>query len=432
MIRNWFYFLLLTSLACSPASKQQLTKTLLETERKFQDHTGFVLYDLGKRKTVFSFNGEKYFIPASNTKIVTFYAGLNVLGDSIPGLYYITQGDSLIFWGTGDPSFLYNQVIFSERVFNFLKTSNKELYFSGGNFKTTSLGSGWAWNDYNYAYSAERSAFPVYGNVYTVIQPSGSNIRVTPAFFKPYFWLADSASRSNIIREIGSNRTDYYPGRANAANRTWRIPYKTDSYTTVQLLQDTLKRPVNLLHKPAFPPASKQVLYSVPADSIYKAMMLPSDNFIAEQLLLVYAGVLTDTLSTEIAIRHTKKNYLADLPDEPSWVDGSGLSRYNLFTPRSLVRLWEKIYDQVDRERLFEMLAIGGKTGTLRNAYRNDPPYVFGKTGTLRNNHLLSGYLITKKGEVLIFSFMNNNFIAPTGEIRAQMETILKNIYDNY
>jgi serine-type D-Ala-D-Ala carboxypeptidase/endopeptidase (penicillin-binding protein 4) len=432
MIKNVLYLFLLSAIACSPVSKHQLTRTFRETELKFQDHTGFVLYDVGKRKTVFSYNGEKYFTPASNTKIFTFYAGLTLLGDSIPGLYYTTQGDSLIFWGTGDPSFLYDQGVFSNSVYTFLENSSKQLYFSASNFQTTHLGSGWAWSDYLYAYSAERSALPLYGNTYTVTQPSAARIRVTPAFFKSYFWLADSTTRGNIIREIGTNRTDYYPGRNATSNRAWRVPFRTDALVITQLLEDTLKRPVNLLARPLLPPASKQTVYSVPADSVYKSMMLPSDNFIAEQLLLVCAGVLTDTLNPEITIRYMKKNHLADLPDEPVWVDGSGLSRFNLFTPRSIVKLWEKIYDQVDRERLFPMLAIGGKTGTLRNAYRNDPPYIFGKTGTLRNNHLLSGYLITKKGDVLIFSFMNNHFKAPASDIRAQMEVILKNIYDNY
>src|SRR5690606_40565208 len=68
---------------------------------------------------------------------------------------------------------------------------------------------------------------------------------------------------------------------------------------------------------------------------LYKVMMQESDNFIAEQLLLLCAQVLSDSLKTEIAIDFVKKHYLDDLVDEPVWVDGSGLSRYNLFTPRS-------------------------------------------------------------------------------------------------
>ena len=112
-------------------------------------------------------------------------------------------------------------------------------------------------------------------------------------------------------------------------------------------------------------------------------------------------------------------------------MDGSGLSRYNLFTPRSVVQLLEKIYAEVPQERLFELLPAGGESGTIKNLYKADTPYVFGKTGTLENNHSLSGFLKTKSGKVLIFSFMNSNYTVPSSEIKAEMEKILLNLRDN-
>ncbi len=429
MNRILFLVVLTIVYGCSSVSRQKLTKTLRETETQFQDHTGFVLYDIKRKKTVYSFNGEKYFIPASNTKIFTFYTSLSILGDSIPGLYYLERGDSLLFWGTGDPSLLYEPVQ-SSRVLKFLNNFSGSLYFSNSNFETTPLGPGWAWSDYLYPYSSERSSLPIYGNTYTIKQTSPGFLTVSPSYFKKYFWLGDSLTRANIVREIGSNRTDYSPGQPDEI-RTWRIPFKTEPIVLSNLLEDTLKRSVIPVHYP-LPKSAFKTLYSIHSDSLYRVMMQESDNFIAEQLLLLCSGVLSDTLKPEIAIRYMKKNHLGDLPDPPVWIDGSGLSRYNLFTPRSIVKLWEKIYMKVNQERLFNLLAVGGQSGTLKNHYNNNPPYIFGKTGTLSNNHSLSGYLITKKGDTLIFSFMSNNFTVPVSEVRKRMEAILKQLHNYY
>lgn len=127
------------------------------------------------------------------------------------------------------------------------------------------------------------------------------------------------------------------------------------------------------------------------------------------------------------------KDSIAGLPDKPVWVDGSGLSRQNLFTPRSMVRLCEKIYDEIgNQDRLFDLLPQGGKTGTLKNLYKAEKPYVFAKTGSLSNNHNLTGFLITGSGKKLIFSFMNNNYTRPTADIRSEMESIITFIHQNY
>lgn len=417
---------------CSPVSKKQLTKTFRTTEQKFQHHAGFVLYDPASRKTLFAYNGDRYFTPASNTKIFTLYAALTLLGDSVPGLHYLERGDSLIISGTGDPSFLYPYTFSNSVVYDFLKNTRHDIYYTEGHFNTTPLGPGWAWSDYLYSYSVERSAFPIYGNFFTVSRNAQQKLVVSPSYFKKYFWLADSVQRSEILREIGSNQVEYYPGKIQRPAEKWEVPFKPNPVLVAGLLSDTLKRTVWLLDKPIPLAAGRKTLFSVPTDSLLKTMMQQSDNFIAEQVLLMCAQAISDTLQPETAIRYMNTNHLADLPDKPVWVDGSGLSRYNLFTPQSIVSLWEKIYADVERERLFSLLAIGGKAGTLKNWYKSDVPYLYGKTGTLSNNHSVSGFLITKKGRTLIFSFMNSNFTAPVGDVRRQMEIILKQIRDSY
>lgn len=429
MRSGFFLFALALLYSCSPISNGRLTKTFRSTEERFQDHTGFVLYDPEKGRTVFDFNGATYFTPASNTKIFTLFAALKILGDSVPALEYVQRNDSLIFWGTGDPSFLYKKVFYDSGVYHFLSTADAELYYSGANFHTSHFGEGWAWDDYNWGYSAERASFPLYGNVVSVVADRNV-LHIAPDYFAPFFKQGESKEDIEIKRRLNENIFVVHPSEKIVPVKEINIPFRLDSLTFFALLSDTLKRPVRAVHKPL--PSFTNTLFSLHLDSLYRVMMQESDNFIAEQLLMMCAKVLSDSLKPEIAIDFVKENYLKDLPDEPVWVDGSGLSRYNLFTPRSIVKLWQKIWAVVPRERLFPLLATGGVNGTIRKWYSGDKPYIFGKTGSLSNNHCLSGFLVTKKGKVLIFSFMNSNYTATTNAIRRNMQGILENIYEHY
>jgi D-alanyl-D-alanine carboxypeptidase/D-alanyl-D-alanine-endopeptidase (penicillin-binding protein 4) len=79
------------------------------------------------------------------------------------------------------------------------------------------------------------------------------------------------------------------------------------------------------------------------------------------------------------------------------------------------------------------MLPAGGKSGTLKNAYpKTNEPFVFGKTGTLSNIHCQSGYVVTKKNKVYLFSFMNNNFVSSTTVVRDEIGKIISYIHENY
>jgi D-alanyl-D-alanine carboxypeptidase/D-alanyl-D-alanine-endopeptidase (penicillin-binding protein 4) len=430
MMRSIYFFLIfLWFCSCSPLSKPALTKRFNTIEKDLHDHTGFILYDQEKGKTIFEHNSASYFTPASNTKIFTLFASLKILGDSVPAIHYTENADSLIFWGTGDPSLFYKNVHTSSKVYDFLSKAGKPLYFSSSNFHTSSFGSGWSWDDYSDYYLAERSPFPVYGNLFTV-KLQNDSAHVYPPYFKQFYSGGEQKERTQVIREIHSNDFKFHWGKRRSNTTEWNVPIRIDRDMIVNLLADTIKRKVIPITKKI--PETTQTLHSIPVDSLYSEMMQESDNFIAEQLLLMCSDVLSDSLQTEITIDYVKKNFLADLSDEPSWVDGSGLSRYNLFTPRSIVQLWQKIYALRPRERLFPLLATGGVNGTVKNWYKADKPYLFGKTGSLSNVHCLSGFLVTRSGKTLIFSFMNNNFVAPTSKVRNNMQDLLKLIYERY
>jgi D-alanyl-D-alanine carboxypeptidase/D-alanyl-D-alanine-endopeptidase (penicillin-binding protein 4) len=397
-----------------------------------QYHVGFALYDKDKKEMIFEKDANTYFTPASNTKLFTFYAGLKITPDSIPSLRYIEKGDSLIFWGTGDPSFLQTKLK-GVKAYNFLKATNKKLFFAPGRYTGGFYANGWQWDDYNDYYQAEINELPLMDNVVLVSAKSAGSMKIFPNMFNAFF-VKDSTEKTQpfkVIRDFNTNLF-HYPQNAITANYEQQIPYKVSTANTVNLLADTLHKSIGLISMKM--PSNAKTIYDLKSDSVFKQMLLPSDNFIAEQLLLVYADKLGEEMNTEKVIRQIDEKYLSALPDKPKWVDGSGLSRGNLVTPRDMVALLELIYNEVnDQKRLFNMLPAGGKTGTLKNAYpRTDSPFVFGKTGSLSNNHNQSGYVVTKKGRVLIFSFMNNNFVLPVADVRKEMVKMITYIYEEF
>lgn len=430
----FFFFLSVLFLqACSVHQRlaKRLNKTFDQSEVVNTYPVGFALYDLEAGKMIFEKNSDKYFTPASNTKLFTFYAGLKMIPDSIPSLRYVIKGDSLIFWGTGDPSFLQTQLK-GTKALEFLKNSAKQLFFAPGRYTGSFYGYGWAWDDYNDYYQAEINELPLMDNLVKVTGQNG-RLKVTPALFEDCFLLDSTlkGEKFKIQRDFDINNFRY-PQQPITNDYLQEVPYKTNTSTTLSLLSDTLHKDVGLVQMEM--PADAKTIYSMKTDSVLKQMMLPSDNFIAEQLLLVYANQISPELNSQKAIDHIKKTYLTTLPDEPVWVDGSGLSRNNLFTPRTVVALLRLIYEEIhDQQRLFAMLPAGGKSGTLRNAYpTTSTPFVYGKTGTLSNVHNQSGYVLTKKGKIYIYSFLNNNFVLSTSAVRNEMGRIVTMIHERF
>ena len=381
--------------------------------------TGFMVYDPVAADTLYQYNSGKYFTPASNTKIFTLYAGLKLLPANIPSLKYLESNDTLYIQGTGDPSLLHPYFQDSTAL-NFIKGYQKIALFSG-NFNETHWGPGWAWEDYEGYYSPERTALPFSGNVVQIYK--GDSLMVQPAYFR------DSVSTIRYLfsRLRDANRFFYDPDSRD----TVLIPFKTDTSLTRQLLeQATGKR---IFHAGKMPEGEIKTLYGQPTDSLYKRMMQESDNFLAEQLLLAASGILSDTLNGHLARNYVLEEFLEDLPQPPVWVDGSGLSRYNLFSPEDMVYVLTDLYREIPEERLLGLFASGGISGTIRDWYAGDEaPYVFAKTGTLANNHCLSGYLKTRSGRLLIFSFMHNHFRGSLAGIKQQMQGILEELRDTY
>ena len=400
----------------------QITKKISKTfDSSFYDNqfTGLLIYNPETKDTIINYNANKYFIPASNTKIITLYTALQVLPEKIPAFKYAIDQDTITIQGTGDPSFLQSYFQDSTAL-NTVKNFEK-VHLILNNLSDDKFGPGWAWEDYDTYFSPERSSFPMYGNVITI--NNKDSLQSIPAVLKKNVDYA-TAKRS---RYYNKNRFYYNPKEI----KTVEIPLVIDSLLMGELWNAILPNKVTLItHSQK---KMEHTAYSIPSDSLYQRMMYVSDNFLAEQMLILASSTLSDTLSSSKIRKFILENQLKDLKQTPRWVDGSGLSRYNLFTPVSFVQILTRLYTDIPRDRLFHLFPAGGKSGTLKNWYAGNPrPYMYAKSGTLGNNYSLSGYLITDSGKTLIFSFMNNHFTKPTTEVKKRMQAVFEWLRDNY
>lgn len=385
-------------------------------------HSGFILQDMDQKIVLYEKNSHLSFIPASTTKLFTLFSAITILNDSTQTLRYVTSGDTIRIWGSGDPTWKYKK--FQDPGIQKLIQPFKHVIYSDANVDAPAFGYGWQWDDYYFDYSAERSSIPIYGNLLEVKKEAGKAV-VFPKRFQDSVFLTTRPIRE-LERDFHSNKFYYNPANFRAAERF--IPILTSPELFVKLASEATGKNWQYRNDPL--PLDHRLFRGSPLFPILKEMMLESDNFLAEQLLLMVSDRLFQRLDTERAIEFMLKTYLFDLPDPPKWVDGSGLSRHNLFTPRSMVSLFEKLYRMVPDQQLFELLPTGGESGTIKNSYQASSPYIFAKTGTMSNNHSLVGLIKTKSGKTYSFAFMNSNYLNKASEVRREMEKVLLMVRD--
>lgn len=429
----------LPSSAASSDPMQAAIQAILQEPSLQQAHLGISIYDAEADSFLLQYQGDKYFVPASNTKIVTSYAAMKWLGDSTLTFRYAEQDTAIFLEPGADPSFMHRDFR-TQPAINWLLKVQKPLYLVGKHWQTTAWGSGWSWGDYESAYMAERSPLPVYGNtirweqVIALDPYDNSEAKLVssdpPTDWPVSFSLDNPDGSFKVTRALAENHFTIYEGKEDNPSR--ELPFVTHGMESArQLLSDSLQKPVG--YREGYLPKSLvwKPLYSQPLDSVLKPLMHRSDNFMAEQILLMLSYKATGMLNERLATDTLLKTLLADLTDAPRWADGSGLSRYNLFTPRSLVQILKKLRNEIGMERVKEIFPSGGE-GTLRGYYVSEQPYLYAKTGTLSGVVALSGYMSSASGRPLIFSVLVNNHRASASEIRRAVERFLVEVRGKY
>ena len=192
--------ILLTGCSLQKQLGKLAAKDLLETPELKNAHTGIAVYEPATGKSWFDYQGDKFFTPASNTKILTCYAAMKYLGDSLTGIIYAESASAIYLLPTGDPTLLHPDFPV-QPVVRFLQQVRKPLVLISGSWQDQRWGTGWSWDDYNADYMPERSELPVYGNVIRFFQaqvpgPRGpeTTVYTQPEFSWPVHFSTDTGN----------------------------------------------------------------------------------------------------------------------------------------------------------------------------------------------------------------------------------------------
>ncbi len=425
-------------LLSSCAVQKPLTKPLSNIEMFAQDtlfktaQIGFVLLDEKSGEYVESLNADKYFIPASNTKLFTTYAVLKNFKDSLVGFYYNETKDTLYLKPNADPTFLNNNFK-NQFVWDKIVASTKPVVIEKVASTTLNrFGRGWPWSSYQSSEMVERTVMPIYENLVR-FKVTDDIVTTSPKFFQSQISVNGSLTgkKVNVSRAEDDNS---FTATASASNVLTRpITTKTNPDIAYELLRDTLASlNKNLIIKE---PTSRDRSFWKPfstqkLDEVLTPMMHESNNYLAEQLLIMAGTQINGGFNERVAITNVLSKNLTMLPDEFIWADGSGLSRYNQVTPKTIASLLVQLKKEFGWERISSILQKGDQ-GTVKGFYKGYENNIYTKTGTLVNtSSALSGYLITKKGNRYIFSLLANDFYKNSVTIRRAFEKYITNIIE--
>ena len=445
------------------------TPNALWAIRVLRTDDGHVLYDR---------NGYTSFIPASNTKLYTTAAALDVLGPDFryetslfatgPVVDGILKG-SLVVRGSGDPviggRFTDGDLTQTFREWAAALRSagitriDGDIIGDDDAFDDVPLGYSWSWDDEPFWYSAEIGALSFNDNCIDFsLQGSRPG---EPAVLS---WEPSMTSYASVVNasvttgpetsiDEGYERTrdgnEYRLYSSVPAGRTdyESLTVRNPTLYFVHVLRETLLSegiPVagspkdidDLSIKPTDDALRVIATHaSAPLSDIIHVINKRSQNLYAEQVLktmgIARAAAEGRGASARDGVRSAMPFFgSARIDTTPlQLVDGSGLSRLNLVTADMTTDLLQFMAHRPDSS-LFALwrasLPIAGVDGTLQYRMRGTAAEgnLRAKTGTLGSASALSGYVTTAAGEELTFSVMVNHYTGPTANVRATQDAL--------
>jgi serine-type D-Ala-D-Ala carboxypeptidase/endopeptidase (penicillin-binding protein 4) len=459
-----------------PAAPSRLTFTavadsLVLTSDLNQTHWGIEVFDPARNQTLYSWNGNRHFIPASNTKLVVTTVAMGLLG---PDYRYRTElfasgapGDSavdrLLVVGRGDPTwsarFYGNDVAVLEQLADSIARSGvrdvrQELVIDASYFGPERVHSAWEVGDLPFAYAAPVGAFAIAeGTISLVVSPGpthGSLAAVRPLHGGPISTIVSSVT-TDSARTSANIDVDYqsWPqaivlsGSAplQRADTTDIAAPDATRYGAAVFAEALARRGIRVPGiRIVYDSTEAKTLRanttravaswtSFPLAAIVGAILQPSQNWIAEQLLKTL-GAARRNRGTWTSGIDVERRYLIDVAklDSTSFSlrDASGLTAQNLLSPNATVRLLEHVRQSPWGATYRAALPSPGlPRSTLSNRLAGLEGKVFAKTGTIANVNSLSGYIITTSGRELIFSIMTNASGRSSAQVRRGMDRLV-------
>lgn len=475
----------------APAATEQLTQTIRDT-LKAETFDGALwgvhIVNLRTGKVLYSRNADQNFVPASNVKLLTAAAALEQMG---PDYRYETTvhadgpvedgtlKGNLIVRGAGDPTLGgHEQRRDPTQVFRRWADSlqARGITHIAGNvvgddtrLDDTPLGKGWSWSDISYAYAAEIGGL-VFNKNTVNLRVSGRQVgepaQVTWEPYETDYVRVVNRSRTIPFREeedeeyqriMGTNtihvRTHVHPNGVEKESITVTDPALYFTHVLRTVLQ---REGISVAGKPTTldatglsaqydQPSVREVASyrSPPLSEIVKTLNKESENLYAEQLLRTLAAEEPpeteedlDPASSPLGVKAVRETLARAEVDTSrvQLVDGSGLSRQNLFQPRALVSLLRHMWLHPDPDvssAFFDSLPKGGEEGTLEYRFQGNAPAkanVQAKTGTLSNVSTLSGFVTSDRGTPVAFSVFCNHHLAEGDQVRSAQDVLVNAI----
>ena len=439
--------------------KKKINK-ILRDENLSDAFTGIEIFDISGNREVYKYNSEKLFTPASNQKILTTAAALYFLPDDFkfttlvridgPLVDSVLYGD-LIIKGKGDPLFSSTD----------LDSLSLEIYSKGireirGNVlgdvawcDSSYFGTGWMWDDNPNGYMPYLSAL--------ILNKSRVLLEVTPThptqLAKVRF--IDSAIKfplSNFLITVSGDSSNFEVSRdfTHAENSFFSNGFISESETP-----DTIS--LNVYNPNGyFLSALKHKFDSLGIKVTGKFITSRNAPYIADLFSLSHAldSVITETnkesvnINAEMLLRSLASEYYGEPatadngaklvdslillsgnnPKNFFIADGSGLSRYNLISPKLITDIFIFLLKQANDKynRLINSFPIAGNNGTLKKRMQTGFAFnnVRAKTGTMSNISALSGVVVNRRGRTFLFSIMMQNYSCKTTAIRDLQDAI--------